>query len=90
MVKELGRFNWWLIYNLISNSVGNLMISVLRANLWASTVSSHLPQNQGSFASGAEYEEKEQDILLLSCNSADSQRGTTFSMTFGLISIGEF
>ena len=32
-VKELERFNWWLIYNLISNSVGNLMISVLRANL---------------------------------------------------------
>ena len=26
MVKELERFNWWLIYHLISNSVGNLMI----------------------------------------------------------------
>lgn len=55
-----------------------------------SGVSSHLPQNRGSFASGAKYERKEQDILLLSCNSTDYQHGTIFSLTFGLISIGKF
>ena len=33
MVKELERFNWWLIYHLISNSVGNLMILGLARKL---------------------------------------------------------
>jgi hypothetical protein len=33
MVKELERFNWWLIYNIISSGAGNLMILVLRSNL---------------------------------------------------------
>ena len=33
MVKELERFKWWLIYHLISNSVGNLMILGLARKL---------------------------------------------------------
>ena len=37
-MKELERFNWWLICNVILNSVDNLRILVLRLNLWASTV----------------------------------------------------